>query len=99
MLSKKLLSDGVTLDAASATSGTTMEAVRAAAVTALSLNELWTTIILLDPPMALTLLLLLLLTANGLKKVDAVFWVNGIAMETAQVVEVAIDDASILSKV
>lgn len=43
MLSKKLLSDGVTLDAASATSGTTMEAVRAAAVkavTAFSLNEL-----------------------------------------------------------
>ncbi|MFS7965481.1 hypothetical protein Hanom_Chr09g00762811 [Helianthus anomalus] len=89
MLSKKLLSDGVRLDAACAASGTTMVAVRTAAVnavTAFSFNELFTTIrlvVLEDEELALRV------DINGLKKevvvVVVVLLVNGMAMETAQV--------------
>ncbi|KAF5788677.1 hypothetical protein HanXRQr2_Chr09g0361911 [Helianthus annuus] len=86
MLSKKLLRDGVRLDAACAASGTTMEAVRTAAVnavTAFSFNELFTTIrlVVLEDELALRV------DINGLKKevVIVVLLVNGMAMETAQV--------------
>ena len=68
MLSKKLLSEGVTPDAASAASGTIMEAVRAAAVkavTAFSLKELWTTIIRLA---ATVVVVVFTFIVNGLKK-------------------------------
>ncbi|KAJ0799635.1 hypothetical protein HanPI659440_Chr03g0093741 [Helianthus annuus] len=98
MLSKKLFSDGVTPDAACATSGTTMDAVRTAAVnavTAFSFIELFTTTKRCLDAAAGVVVLELSLRVNGLKK-EAVggrvlfLWVNGIAMERAQVE--AIDD-------
>ncbi|GKA76347.1 hypothetical protein Tco_0782808 [Tanacetum coccineum] len=89
MLSKKLFSDGVTPEAAAcATSGTTIEAVKAAAViavTAFSFIELLTTILLHGAPNKVfeedTLMV------KGLKNMFVVgLLVNGmIAIETAEV--------------
>ena len=93
MLNKKLLREGVTPDAACATSGTTMDAVRAAAVkavTVFSLRELLTTTKRLD---GTQLAVFGDETLSGLKKeavggtgrlVFMCMWVSGIAMETAQ---------------
>ncbi|KAD4180501.1 hypothetical protein E3N88_29092 [Mikania micrantha] len=88
MLSKKLFSDGVTPDAACATSGTTMDAVRTAAVKAVTVFSL------------MELLMTKRLegaacrvfedeSVKGLKKEfvggRVVLWVNGIAMEATDV--------------
>lgn len=91
MLSKKFFSDGESPpdSAAWATSGTTMEAVRAAAVspvTTFSFMEAltWNFLASLVAGIALEGL-----TGNGLRNEHGVeqtlFWVNGIDMDTAEV--------------
>ncbi|KAL8239978.1 hypothetical protein R6Q59_016545 [Mikania micrantha] len=89
MLSRKLFSEGVRPDAACATSGTTMDAVRTVAVnafTACSFIELSTTTRLDGAP---TDFEDETLSVSGLKNEfvggRVVLWVNGMAMETAEV--------------
>ncbi|KAK9149189.1 hypothetical protein Scep_007946 [Stephania cephalantha] len=88
ILSKKFFKDGDT--AASATSGTTIEAVSATAVnpvTAFSLSDAatWnlTLLLLLFPPPSTALLGSL--TGNGLRNGESLLTGNGIAIETAEV--------------
>lgn len=91
MLSRKFLSDGETPEAASATSGTTMEAVSAAAVNpviAFSFREALTLKLAADFEAAIAIALEGL-TGSGLKKAsqlgtDTLFWleeVKGMAVE------------------
>lgn len=95
MLSKKFLREGETPEAASATSGITIEAVSAAAVrpvTAFSLREALTSSLPLDLDAAAGVKALEGLTGSGLKKVSEEDWIlfwlalgNGIAIVTAVV--------------
>lgn len=100
ILSKKLFNDGVTPDAACATSGTTIEAARTVAVNAVtvfSFNELFTTNGLYEDDVALTMLFFEE-TLSGLKKQvvvvggRVVLWVIGMAMEIAEVEAIEDDD-------